>query len=202
MQSISEEFLRIESTKYDLGGAAFFSDAHKKTREWQVLGAVQKLLRAANMQAPVYAEEQEAPDFRAYTENRNLWAPIEIVEILPPDYQRHAFHKRDASSDTPRIYDVPPALKDPWEPLRQQLRKKSAMGYAGSAALIIYYDIGKFAFEDWDTSFPQQLLAEHSRQPFFGLSSFARVLVLGADMETLVQLSPELLVIADQDPAS
>jgi hypothetical protein len=188
MTNIQEQFSEIEATKLQIGAVAFFSDKYKKTREWQVLGAVQSLLLAAGEQAPVYADESESPDFITFNAAGEPWFNAEIVEILLPGYRRHLFHKKDAKLKPQRSYDIEPPMADPWSPLRETIKRKAEKRYGRAIALLVYYDIGRFAFRDWTRPFNEQLLAAHAAEPFVGVGKFDRVLILNCDMRSLVEL--------------
>jgi hypothetical protein len=190
MQDIETEYNRVRQTNRQIGGVAFFSSVHKKSREWHVLGAVQQLLLRVGLDAPTSATESEAPDFHTYCADGRAWAPIEIVEVLRPDYKRHSSYKDAARPDAPPFYELPPPLEIPWEPLRNQIRDKARKGYPKGTCLVVYHDIGRMSFPDWNTPFHEQLLAEHAASPFVGVHSFTRVLVLTSDMDCLVQLHP------------
>lgn len=194
MIDIETEYKQIRQAKQQLDGVEFFSGVHKKSREWWVLGAFQQLLIMAGLDAPTTAVEGEAPDFHTYCADGRAWAPIEIVEVLRPDYRRHAFYKQAKWPDAPKFRDVPPPLKHPWQPLRDQVNSKAQKNYPAGTCLVVYYDIGRFSFPDWNP-FHDQLLAEHAKIPFAGLDSFARVLILNSDMKCLVQLHPTAATI-------
>ncbi|MEP6668796.1 MAG: hypothetical protein ABJF10_06575 [Chthoniobacter sp.] len=190
MHDIETEYIRVRQILDQIGGAAFFSREHKKSREWYVLGAVRQLLLHAGRDFPTLAEESEAPDFRAYHADGCVWAPIEIVEVLPPDYKRHAHYKEVEQGRRSAYYVVGPPLQSPWEPLRKQITEKAHKRYPKGTCLIVYHDIGRLSFSDPSTPFHERLLAEHAVSPFIGLGSFARVLILSSEMECLVQLHP------------
>lgn len=197
MRKIRDEFTRIESSKGDLGGSSFFSRAHKKFREWHVLGAVQRILAGQNFDHPVYATEEEEPDFLTFRADHSVWSPVEIVEVLRPDYRRQDFHKKLADRKAPNSLRPLVRLKEPFAPLRTQLAKKAGKKYATQSTLFVYFDIGRLSFDDWTTPFHTQLVREHLRQPFDGADSFKRVLVTSSDFESLVELHPNCLVIKE-----
>lgn len=199
MLEIEVEFNRVASSIRQIGGVAFFSSTHKKSREWHVLGAVRKLLLQADLDAPSFADEGEAPDFHTFVANGRVWAPIEIVEVLRPDYKRHASYKAAAKPDAPPFYVLPPPLEAPWEPMRKQIGDKARKGYSAETCLVVYHNIGRMSFPDLDRPFHEQLLAEHASTPFAGVRSFSRVLVLTSDMKCLVQLHPEAETIAPDE---
>jgi hypothetical protein len=181
-------------------GVSFFSDEHKKTREWHVLGTVRELLLKGGLEAPVYADAQEAPDFLAFTEAGLPWAGIEIVEVLRPGYRRHESYKTAQLPGAAEYQAVQPPLAAPWEPLRDALRKKAGICYGTETCLVVYFDIGRFSFADWHTPFHRQLCDEHHIKPFEGLNAFTRVFVLSSDMACLVQLYPTIAVVVPDIP--
>jgi len=195
MIEIAAQFNYIESTKFEIGGPAFFSREHKKTREWQVLGALQKLLIQGNTDFPVYAQEQEEPDFLTFSDDSNIWSPVEIVEVLRPDYERQKFHKEDAAREKPYFFEPPDPLDYPFEPLRQVISKKASKAYARDTSLVIYYDIGKMSFNEWDIPFQERLFREHESQAFNDVSVFKRVLIMSSDFECLVEMHPHFHTI-------
>jgi hypothetical protein len=200
MTKIEEKYAEIESTKFEMGALAFFSNSHKKTREWQALGSVQRLLRLGGENSPMYAVEKEPPDFAVYDASNHLWSFVELVEVTMPGERRHDFFRRDAMSDAPSHYPVPPPMSDPWKPLRDELDKKANKKYPTPITLIVLYGIGRFAFQNWTTPFNEQLLAENSIRPFSKVTAFDRVLVLNCDHNSLTELYPQPKTIVADDP--
>lgn len=190
MPDIEREYHRVAALLRRSDPVEFFSSAHKKSREWYVLGAVQQLLFRAGLDAPTFADESETPDFYTYRANGCSWSPIEIVEVLRPDYRRHASFKDAAQPDAPEYSECPPPLDLPWEPMRKQISDKARKGYPIETSLVVYHDIGRMSFPDWNTKFHEQLLAEHEATPFAGVELFSRVYVLSSDMTCLIQLHP------------
>lgn len=194
-RDIKAEYNKICCAMEQVEGLAFFSRDYKKIREWHVLGAVQNLLLRAGLDAPAFAEASETPDFDTYLPDGSRWGPLEVVEILRPDYKRQDFYTLDASPDAPKFHWAPPPLSQPWQPLREQIQRKANKNYPEDTGLIAYYDIGRFSFDDRHTPFDQQLLAENSKSPFVGADAFSRVFILSSDMGCLVQLHPQPLTI-------
>jgi len=195
MRDIASEFDTIEKTKYQIGGPAFFSRSHKKTREWQVLGVAQNILREQGFDYPVYAKEHEEPDFIAYRDDSSIWSPIEIVEILPPGYKRQDYHKKLEQRKQPQFLNRIEYLDEPFAPLREQITKKSLKPYAGDTTLIVYYDIGTLYIEAAHLPFEKLITDEHSRQPLEHINTFKRVLVLNASLDALLEIYPSWIVI-------
>ena len=146
MRDIETEYNRVRQTNHQIGGVAFFSSEHKKSREWHVLGAVQQLLLQAGLDAPTSADESETPDFHTYDSDGRAWASIEIVEVLRPDYKRHSSYKAAARPNAPAFYELPPPLEFPWEPMRKQIRDKARKNYPTGICLVVYHDIGRMSF--------------------------------------------------------
>jgi len=195
MIEIASRFDEIQATKFDIGAVAFFSREHKKTREWQVLGACQRLLREGEIDFPVYALESEGPDFLTFTAEREVWCPVEVVEVLRPDYERLRFHKEDTARAKPYSFTPPDPLHRPFEPLRKVLSKKSAKTYAPASALVVYFDIGRLSFNNWDIPFHEQLSREHEMEPFECLSAFRRVLIMNSSFKCLIEMHPHFYTI-------
>lgn len=195
MLAIAARYYEIESTKFDLGAVAFFSRMHKKTREWQVLGALQKLLAAGGEGFPVHAREQEEPDFITFTAEGKVWSPVEVVEVLREDYERQKFHREDAAREKPYAFTPPDPLDRPFDGLRKMIAKKARKAYAPATVLAVYFDIGKMSFNDWDIPFHERLLREHEAEPFEHLTAFQRVLVMSSDFECLVEMHPHFHTI-------
>lgn len=190
MVEIKARYDQVENARQKVGGLAFFSGKYKKDREWHVLGAIQQLLIRAGINAPTHAQEHESPDFYTFFPDGERWASIEVVEVLRPDYKRQDSYKRAALPDSPVFQSVPPRLEQPWQPLREQIISKASKNYPNGTCLFVYYDIGRFSFNDWTTPFNDLLLTEHARAPFIGIDTFQRVLVLSSDMKSLVELYP------------
>ena len=197
---IETEYKRISQATDQVTSVSFFSSEHKKTREWHILGAVRQLLHTAGHDAPTTAAEGEAPDFHTYCADGHAWAPVEIVEVLMPGRRRHAFFKQASLPDAPMFHDMPPPLKHPWEPLRNQIKSKARKNYPAGTCLVVYHNIGRMSFPVWSSPFHDQLLAEHAKLPFDGLVSFSRVLILNSDMQCLVQLHPTATTIIPDEP--
>ena len=195
MRNIETEYKRISQATDQVTSVSFFSNEHKKTREWHILGAVRQLLLTAGLDAPTTAVDGEAPDFHTYCVDGRVWAPIEIVEVLMPGRKRHAFFKQAALPDAPMFHDMPTPLKLPWEPLRNQIKSKARKNYPAGTCLVVYHNIGRMSFPVWSTPFHELLLAEQAKLPFDGLDSFGRVLILNSDMRCLVQLHPVAVTI-------
>jgi len=195
MRDIASEFDTIEKTKYQIGGPTFFSRSHKKTREWQVLGVTQNILREQGFDYPVYAKEQEKPDFIAYRDDGSIWSRIEIVEILVPGYKRQDYHKKLAQRKHPHFFGRIKPLTEPFAPLREQIAKKSLKPYARDSTLIVYYDIGRLHIEDAHLPFEKLISDEHNRQPLDHINTFRRVLVLNASLDALLEIYPAWIVI-------
>jgi len=178
---------------------AFFSGSNKKDREWHVLAAVVNLLRSARKDAPTLADESERPDFQTYKDNGELWAPVEILEILPPGYRRHKEYKERANLKFRASWQVfGSPLADPWQTLKEQIIRKATKGYPSRTALFVYYDIGRFSFRDKHTPFDEQILTTHSKHPFDGVTTFHRVLVVNSESNCLVELHPLAHVIVKE----
>jgi len=186
--NIGSEFETIEGSRLEIGRLAFMSREHKKTREWYVLGAVQKLLAASGLDHPVFAQEKEPPDFLTFRDDHTVWSPVEVTEVLPPGYRRHDYYRGRATKAFDR-------LKEPFQPLRAGIRKKARKRDDSTTTLLAYFNIGRLRFDDWLTPFHTQLLTEHERNRFEGSDVFERVLVISSDFESLVELFPKWQVI-------
>lgn len=196
MREIKAEFERIQSDKYSVGWREFFSRKHKRSREWDVLGALQKLLRAARHDAPEFALESETADFYTFHSDGSPSALVEIVEILPPGYKRQDRYKR--GSEEPLFWVIrghPDRIKQPWLGLRRQILSKAKKPYPSGTCLVAYFDIGRMSFDDWTTPFHEQLFVGHTSHNFEGVEAFSRVLVISSDMKCLVQLAPSFVTI-------
>ena len=199
MRAIHHRYRRIERAKTRVGSDKFISRAHKKTRDWHVLGAVQKLLRTAGLEAPEFAAEREGPDFQTYRPDGMADGLVEVVEVLVPGYKRQAIGRGVWQPVVSHFNGMPEPLLEPWWPLREQISRAATQTWPAGTSLVIYYDIGTMSFDDWTIPFHQQLLAEHARTPFAGLENFARVLVMSSDARSLVQLHPSVEVIVREE---
>lgn len=185
--AISDEFGRIDTLWQSIDEpTVFFSNSYKKIREWYVLGAVQKYLKQSSSDFPESAEESESPDFITYCRDGSLWHPVEVVEVLHPEYRRNDFLKGFEHS---LIQDLPPPLKEPWQPLREQINRKAQKGYPPDTCLFVYYEISRLLLPP-GKPICQQLLDEHAHQPFQNLTAFLMVIILDSSMEPLVRLHP------------
>jgi len=204
MTNIEEKLTQIECS--GIHAVDFFSNEHKKDREWQVLGAVRRLLVAGGrgQDAPVFAEANEPPDFVAYISNaaneekRRVY--VEVVDVLKPGYKRDEFHKDDAKPNAPERYEVDPPLANPWEPLRQEIKKKALKHYERPILLIVYHTLPRCCFKARHGPFHSQILDEHRREPFVGVEAFDRALILNCDMQSLVELHPHPETIVPDIP--
>ena len=115
--------------------------------------------------------------------------------MLPPGYRRNEVHKINTAPGAPLYHPVDDPLDAPWESLRDCIAKKATKVYANATTLLVYYDIGIWAFVDWDIPFHLRLFGENERRAFVTNSAFERIFVLSANMKFLVQLSPSPLVI-------
>jgi hypothetical protein len=197
LKVVADEFARVEASRRKWGAAAYHSGKHKDDREWHVLGAMCGLMRKAGWNAPSNARKGESPDFECFSdaEGKLQWGCVEVAEVLAPGYRKHEFHTRDARPGAPRFYPVGPPLKDPWEPLRECIAKKVRKKYARSSTLLVHYDIGSGAFDDWGTPFDIRVLRENDKQPFSAPGALLGLLVMNCDMQSLIQLTPSPLVV-------
>jgi hypothetical protein len=200
MIRIDSQYSEVEKARRKDGAIKFFSNKQKKNREWQVLGALQRQLLASSLDAPVFAVEQESPDFSTYTEDKTFLSFVEVVEVIRPNYRRNHFFKERARPDAPVFFDVDPPLSDLWTPLREGISKKALKGYQRPISLAVYYDIPRSCFPDWSKPFDEYLLDEHKLKPFADLASFDRVFVLYCDQRGLVELHPTPTAIVRDNP--
>lgn len=194
MIDIIIKFSDVQARKRELDGASYFQRRELKFREWDILTTVCFLLHRAGMPHPKFAVENECPDFLTFGDDALPSWPVEITEVLPPDYRRGDFWKSDAFRNGPE-YFKPEPLKDIWNTLRAAITSKSSHKYPTGTSLFIYFDISLSAFSDWETSFQDQLLQEHLNKPFGGIDAFGSIYVLSSDMNKLVQLHPHARTI-------
>ncbi|BDS07319.1 hypothetical protein NT6N_23590 [Oceaniferula spumae] len=195
MQAISQQHILIETKKKSMSGSDYFAKNNLDFREWDVLCRTCILLERYNEFSPTFATQNLHPDFLAYNDRKEPIAPIEITEVIRPGYKRGAFWRTGDPEYYPG-YDGVDSVTNPWDLLQIAISKKQTKNYAEGSWLIIYYDIGRMSFEDFETPFDIQLLAQHSKKPFVGVSIFEKVLVLSADMNSLVELYPSPHTIA------
>src|SRR3954452_20621338 len=93
MRAIRDRFRQIERVKLRLGWDRFFSRAQQKTRDWHVLGAVQRLLLSAGLDAPEFATAGEGPDFQTHYRGGRVGGLVEVLEVLPPGHKRQESHR-------------------------------------------------------------------------------------------------------------
>jgi hypothetical protein len=198
MDKISTEFTEIQNRKKEMSPLCYFSRASLKLREWDVLSSACHLLEQSGEVSPVYASEQESPDFEIYGADELPSGYVEITEALRPDYRRGIFWPDDAKPDAPKYYDVEPPLDEPWKPLRKCICAKAKKDYPKGTWLIVYFDISSTSFRESCIPFGDRLLPEHIRKPFKRLQKFERVLILSCDMSCLVELHPSPRLILDQ----
>lgn len=187
-KSIATQFQAIDLQKDKVGGLTFFSNRHKRSREWHVLGSMQRLLKTRSNDFPEFAEESLNPDFMTYKSDGSRWHPVEITEILRPDYRRHE-HYQKTRDNGPIVFYLPPPLKRPWEELQKQISKKALIEYDRATCLLIYLSLWLFDFPTWSKPVHEQLLDQHKKEPFRDIDRFARVFVLTSGMDTLVELT-------------
>ncbi len=188
--SISSELSRVQELKAQIEPDRFFSNAHKRDREWNVLGATKDVLHSRSREFAFYAEEQERPDFATFLSNGAPWFPIEITEAFRPHERRHKKY-RDIKVSGPLHRYLPPPLKDPWAPLQTAIQKKATAGYSPETALIVYYGLWLFDFQDWNLPVEQQIVKRHREEPFQYVEAFSRVFVLTSGMDAVVEFTRE-----------
>jgi hypothetical protein len=128
-----------------LDESTFWSNAHKRTREWLVLGASALAKKRQGIDCPTSAMELDPPnpDFQTYTEAGEKWGMLEVTECVPEGWKRTSHYKKvqlgihytntDACSVTPeQVVEV----------ISARISAKSQMAYAGDSFLIIYFNIG------------------------------------------------------------
>lgn len=121
------------------------------------------------------------------------WAHgIEVTEAMPHGYLRHKEFKDEERNCNPELDSVDPPLSDPWRTLRSNLLKKAAKNYLPRTSLLVYFNIGIFSFKNWNVPVLLQLLDEHLRLPFEGLSQFEEVMILDAGMTSLARIHPSV----------
>jgi hypothetical protein len=211
MKRIFEELSRVEALFEELWQRDDFegnysqdphrAPEHTESREWQVLGRAVQLLREAGKEAPEFAEKQspqhqgDDPDFQTFLSPGVSWLPVEVAEVVRPDYAREREMRRQFPL-RPMSYDGSNVLADPWRYLEEVILKKSRKVYAGRTCLLVYYGIGVFSFQKWDVPVIEKLMVQHAAKPFPGVTSFSRVLVITSDMSSLAELHPIAAVIA------
>jgi hypothetical protein len=187
-KSIATEFHAIDLQKDNIGGLAFFSNRYKRSREWHVLGSMQRLLKTRSNDIPEFAEESVSPDFMTYRSDGSRWHPVEITEVLRPEYRRHEYYQKTRDNG-PTISFLPPPLERPWEELQKRISNKAHVEYDRPTCLLIYLSLWLFDFPTWSKPVQDQLVDQHKKEPFRDVDRFARVLVLTSGMDTLVELT-------------
>ncbi|MDP1588299.1 MAG: hypothetical protein Q8M07_11180 [Prosthecobacter sp.] len=152
------------------------------------------MLNRAGIPHPKYATKNECPDFETFENGGNPSWPVEITEVLRPDYRRGDFWKSDPFRNGPINFEPEP-LEDIWRQFRVAITSKSTCMYPKGTSLFVYFDISLGSFSNWGTPFEEQLLQEHSIKPFGDITAFGSVYVLSSDMNKLVQLHPQARTI-------
>ena len=186
-KNISGQYEISRALSQSLDGAEFFSNRHKRDREWIVLGAAQKALCELNVDFPYYAEESERPDFLTYKSDGTSWSPVEIAEAMRAGKKRHERHLNAKFAD-PKLYLLPDPMEDPYKPLQDIISKKAQKGYPNNTSLIVYFDIWIFDFPDWSNPVTNNILLRHHQSPFQDINFFKHVFVLSSDLKTLIEL--------------
>jgi hypothetical protein len=189
MERISLKHADLLKTKFDIGRKQWFARNNRKAFEWDVLGSVCALLASAGHDCPAFAEEQEAPDFIGYREDRLLWGKIEITEVIEPGYKRNEAIRQDFVEGV--IFELPPPLKQPFQGLREAIEKKAKKPYAPECTLIVYFDIPKSAVSYDTDGITATLQAEAARDPFTQIGPLRRVLLLTSGMNEVIEITVE-----------
>jgi hypothetical protein len=189
--SISSKFDLIETARANVDATEFFSNSYKRSREWHILGAMQRLLKTNSDDIPEFAEERLRPDFMTFRHDGSPWLPVEITEALRPHDRRHKRYKQTKSTGQ-KLRWLPPPQEKPWETLQEQISKKARMGYSPDTCLIVYFGLWLFDFPTWSEPVHQLLSAQHKSMPFRDINSFSRVFVLTSGMDAMVELAKEI----------
>ncbi len=191
-RTIQEDIeFRYALAKYrrdQVGSEAFFSNRHKKDREWHVLGAVRRLFDQHGLVFPTRAIEQESPDFLTYLSDGTPWHPIEIAEALREGEKRHEKYRDRNPPRLRRIHCASPNAPVPVGPIQKLISKKARKGYPENTCLIIYFDIWLYDFPDWSTRPEEQLRQAYLQAPFPDADAFARIIILTSGMDALLDI--------------
>ncbi len=151
IKRIEDERARIARYQPAVAGTNFFNNRqYHADFEWLILSYLARALRNAGWKYPEYAERlpPPQPDFQTYlTADTPHWL-IETTEVLPPDYRRGAFLRRQLSNGK-KIHLPPEPPPEPWSSYHQVFRTKLAKPYAANASLVIYDDMTASDFPDY-----------------------------------------------------
>lgn len=186
--SIASQFTRVQALKETIDPVEFFSNSHKRDREWDVLGATHRILSASPYGFPDFAEERLRPDFMTFLSDGSRSMPVEITEALRPNERRHQKYMQGAASGS-RFRALPPPLEDPWAALQNAIMKKASAGYSSDTALIVYFGLWLFDLKEWSIPMAAQVARRHQEQPFQGVDVFSHVFVLTSGMDSAVTLN-------------
>lgn len=192
-----QELLRVQNES--LSNADFHIDRRFQVdMEWWVLGKAVECLAQAGDKTPVFAVKANHVDFMTFDRNGVPFCPIEITEALEPGRQRAKEYQdaKQMSIGAKPEGKLIETIAYPWKTLRKVLSNKYQKSYPSCTWLIVYFNISYSKISEfgwWHST----LIANASNWNL-ATSPFARVLILNAGGDALVQISPQLAVVKEE----
>src|ERR1043165_335402 len=129
IRRIEDERARIARYQPSVGGTKFFNNRQFHADfEWLILSYLTRALRNAGWKYPEFAERlpPPQPDFQTFLDADTPFWLIETSEVLPPDYRRGDFLRRNGSNGAngKRIHLKPEPPPEPWSCYLQVFRTK------------------------------------------------------------------------------
>ena len=138
MKTIKSKLNIVKRLIEQINGDIFLERKYKNDLEWWILGRIATLLKKKGIDSPIYAEKKEPPnpDFLTYSDNKKLFKPIEITEVIDLKRKRSYEYKNKIPRETQEIPNL-----DLWNSLKICLKKKFLKKYEPDCWLFIYFDI-------------------------------------------------------------
>ncbi|MGE5436283.1 MAG: hypothetical protein ACM3O3_03575 [Syntrophothermus sp.] len=203
MRSIEAEIERTTQLAYSVGSEFITLRKYKDDREWWVLCHAIALLKRWNELVPEYAckTDPPEPDFITYDSSKELFKPIEIVEVMTPNRKRGDEHKESEKILTPSVKPIEKP-KDPWSSFIISLNNKFLKFYQFNCWLIVYNNM---VYEEISNSgfWHNILLAnvklwKEQNIVDFSKAQYERIFVLNAIAKALVCIHPDLSEIVPE----
>ena len=200
MKNAKEELERVNGIHSRVGSDFVTSRDYKNDREWWVLGHVITLLEKAGHAYPEYAIKTNPPepDFVTYSDNKTVFRPMEIGEVLAPD------RRRGDEYSTPCSIMGVNQLDEPWKSFILLLRNKFLRRYGNNCWLVVYHDILCYEISLYNP-WHEVLLASAANWNTsslidLGNSPYEKILVLNSNGNALVEIFPSLSIIVPDLP--
>jgi hypothetical protein len=165
--------------------------------EWLILSYLTGALAAAGWEHPEFAQKRQPPepDFMTYLDPSTPSRPVEVSEVLRPEYRRGEFH-REAARLGRKFYEIPDPHPKPWSSFCHVLRSKLRKPYAAGAWLLIYHDMTASEYPDyrpWHELVLQELTGwtyDSGETCDITASKYETIFVVDASGTGLVRLHP------------